>query len=55
MHRQTAQDVTSPTTSGTVTVNLYQFQLFITQKPIHAKLSPHNTIIAKEHYPAACA
>lgn len=55
MHRQRELHLTTLHPTGTMTVNLYQFQLFIMQKPIHAKLSPHNALIASALYPAACA
>lgn len=55
MHHQTELHLTTLHPTGTMTVNLYQFELFIIQKPIHAKLSPHNALIDSELYPAACA
>lgn len=55
MHHQTELHLTTLLPTGTMTVNLYQFQLFIMEKYIHAKLSPHNALIAGEIYPAACA
>lgn len=55
MRRQTELHLTALLPTGTMTVNLYKFQLFIMQKPIQAKLSPHNALIASELHPAACA
>lgn len=55
MCRQTELHLTTLLPTGIMTVNLYQFLLFIMQKPIHAKLSLHNALIASELYPASCA
>lgn len=48
MRHQTELHLTTLLPTRIIAVNLYQFQLFIMQEPIHAKLSTHNALIASK-------
>lgn len=51
MRRQTEPHLAAFLPVRIMPVNSYQFRLFMMQNPIHAKLSPHNALIASEVHP----